>query len=344
MEIKNDPTEFHKHVLKDAKWNFDVNETTISHLLRVRHPTIKNKNYSEAFLDALFKFNLLDTPKFIEVGCGTGIFAKNFTDYLEKKGITDYNYSMIELSPPLYDAQRELLKGNNKIKNILGSALDMPYEDDSFKGAIICNEVIADLPSHSILSEDTKDVIKKYSLDVDGLPSNFHVNTGTIKFLEEIERITKKGSSAVILEYCNPDLSKQKMSYFDHEEFAPFFPHLEEVANKLGMKPTIMNLNKFLDINLDVKILSLDNFTHKEEFIRDNKGLGPFWKKGLDMPTTGYTPEMLKEELSKKEYNLTEEEIELIMRKCESYFVKLDDPRFDSKNPRWLFKVLLMRK
>lgn len=369
-EYVNDTTEFHLKKINDPNWNFNVNETTLSHLFRIPHPALNGKNYAQAFLDALLINDLIVDHNFFEVGCGTGRFARCFIDFLNKIRVEHFNYVLIDISRKLIEYQKRLFTNCNEgnIEFIVANALQLPFENNSIYGTLICNEVIADFKTVYIEEEwcenisETKKILKnnkekikinkeiiegltyieKYNLK---MPSDsFYINLGSFKFIEELERIFKPDSTAIIVEYSYNKRYPQREEYFDHIEYSIYFKHLEQVAKKLGLCVEILSLPKFLGLDTNVEILSLDNFTKKEEFIQRQLGLSFVWKKNIQLPTYGYTREILRKELNKEEYGLSRKDINNIMEQCEPYFVRICDDRFDSLKHSWKFKVLIIRK
>jgi hypothetical protein len=359
--------EFYMHALKDAQENFDVGEITFSHLLRKVHPALGNRNYSEAFLDSLYRHGLIRSNSFLEVGGGTGWFAKSFLDYLKKRSGRLYrkcHYRILDISHILSMSQKKLLK-NSRVDFINADALMLPFGDKSFKGIVISNLCIADFGVVKIKKdwlgkysraangsygrrEQTLQAlryIRKYKLDSQDLPESFFLNTGAIRFIEEIGRIALPATDAVIAEYAVQDKYPQEADFAGHREYAIYFDHLVKVAEHLGFKTHLLELEEFLGIDTTTKFLSLDNFTQKRQIISEDTGLALLRRKNISFPTLGYTRGMLLREISKQKYRLTRSEIEEVMAKCEDGFFTTADFSFDSTNPNtWKFKVLILRK
>lgn len=87
--------------------------------------------------------------EFCEMGAGTGLFAKQFLDYLKAKYPTEYAkacYTLIEKSPYHQDEQRGLLKEHEAQIKWASEAL----EEDRFSGVFFSNELVDAFPVHMV--------------------------------------------------------------------------------------------------------------------------------------------------------------------------------------------------
>ena len=95
-----DPLEdFHLHKLKNPVWNFEENEPTFSHLFRIPHPMLNNKNYGTAFFDSIRDRDILRSYNFLEIGAGLGDFAKSFISNVRGSSGNNYQYTILDLCP-----------------------------------------------------------------------------------------------------------------------------------------------------------------------------------------------------------------------------------------------------
>ena len=65
------------------------------------------------------------------------------------------------------------------------------------------------------------------------------------------------GGSAVLTEYGYLDRMPEAVSFGDHSEFTIHFGHLQQVADKLNLKPLLQNLGEMLSFDLAFPILDL---------------------------------------------------------------------------------------
>src|ERR1700733_6154513 len=70
-------TEYHRDSIGDANEQFDHQETTLSHLLRVPHPTLRGRTYGEALVDALLPKLGEGDVRVLEIGAGLGYVARD---------------------------------------------------------------------------------------------------------------------------------------------------------------------------------------------------------------------------------------------------------------------------
>jgi len=86
----------------------------------------------------------------LEIGAGTGRFAKDIQDALQKSNIKNTNYFIYEISPALQKKQKEFLQ--NSVTKIHWLD-DIP---DSFSGVVLANEVLDAIPTHCFRIEKNK--------------------------------------------------------------------------------------------------------------------------------------------------------------------------------------------
>ena len=101
-------TDYHQRTIADADAQFDHQETTLSHLLRVPHPALAGRTYGEALVDALIARDAVPAGRVrvLEIGAGLGYVARDAIARLRAAG-REVEYTIVELSPALAAAQRE---------------------------------------------------------------------------------------------------------------------------------------------------------------------------------------------------------------------------------------------
>jgi SAM-dependent methyltransferase len=247
---------------------FDRVEPTISHLFRFPHPALNHKSYGAAFCHALMEKNILtcERKNILEVGGGLGHFALEFSKELQQNKLSPA-YTILDLSANLQTAQRNLLSNNN-INFILANAQQLPFLDEAFDGIVISNEVVADFDAieYSLADwETSNDPMIKYLREHEEIKeTKILLNTGAINFVEELARVMKKGSVAVITEhgfegngriaYCGSIAAEAA-----HLEYSINFNHLALVAKQHSLEVKLVNLIDFLNFNKEVAVANLND-------------------------------------------------------------------------------------
>lgn len=88
----------------------------------------------------------LNEKMFLEIGAGSGIFAKDLLLTLEKLEYLPQNYFIFEISPALKEAQKKLLLDH--ASHLLDRIIWLDKLPAEFKGIIFANEVMDALPVH----------------------------------------------------------------------------------------------------------------------------------------------------------------------------------------------------
>jgi len=269
--------DFHRQGIEDALWEFDFVEPTINHALRFPSEALGGYEYGARFCLAALKtevvssFGAASEFSVLEVGGGTGSFARAFIDQankLEASGTgPSLSYNILELSPALARQQRELLAQH-------GFAIDH-FEQDatSFNLAgrkfdlIVANEVIADFPVakvRRVVNAGEKEkwegegarYLEKYDLDEPGAPDSFIVNSGVFDFLERAREHLLPGGAIIMSEYGSGEGYPGQAHILNHEEFSINFRHVKTCARKIGLDCRLVSLRDFLEVDDDVLMLS----------------------------------------------------------------------------------------
>ncbi|MCA9522975.1 MAG: SAM-dependent methyltransferase [Myxococcales bacterium] len=142
--------QYHVDSVSDAWRQFDIEETTLSHLFREPHPALGGKTYAARLAERLFAEGHLNdrTRSIWEIGGGTGAFALGMLrairdDYPQI--FAGLSYTILELSPELQRSQRELTaEFADRVRLVSGHAesFDFPAKDADL---VISNEMIGDL-------------------------------------------------------------------------------------------------------------------------------------------------------------------------------------------------------
>jgi SAM-dependent methyltransferase len=268
---------YHQYEISDPFRQFEQVETTVSHLYRDPHPALDGKNYGAAFADILLEAGAVRAGhKILEVGCGTGIFGREFLREVKNRMPSIYNslsYTFFDASPVLSRSQKKLNEEHGKIVTfVTGDVQTHAFPEDAFD-LVIANEMIADLPVEKFMKTDTNgnaqavealEPASRFGLDLSDAPPWFVLNTGALKFLENVRHTLKPEGRAYITEYGSPYSYAKARTITDHTEFTIHFGHLLTASHSLGFKASIQSLNEFLHFAGDLKVL--DDQTHHALF------------------------------------------------------------------------------
>jgi SAM-dependent methyltransferase len=296
------PTEYYRHEVGDADAQFDHEETTLSHLLRVPHPALRDRTYGQALVDALLANGKVPegTVRVLEIGAGLGYVAKDVIARLTENGRT-VEYTIAELAPSLAAAQQERI-GKDKATWVIGDVLDAKLPNDSFD-LILSNEMVGDLPGMQLTRDDIgippeggnadRDKIRTFSrlaadrgLNLDDAPEQFYLMTGAIELVEKIGNWLAPNGTAVITEFGDVAAWPKLSTHLDHPELSTHFGHLHQAARGAGHEAKIEFVIDLLDFDREQTGLA----TTRSHF-RALRALAS--DVGVDLPKIGYTPALL---------------------------------------------------
>ena len=144
---------YHRAQIQAADAQFDHQETTLSHLLRVPHPALAAagvpRTYGQALADALLARGAVPDGevRVLEMGAGLGYVARDLIARLTAAGRA-VAYTIVELSPALAAAQQERLAGVTGVRWQVGDVLTAPIAGPF--DLILSNEMVGDLPAHAL--------------------------------------------------------------------------------------------------------------------------------------------------------------------------------------------------
>ena len=293
----------------DSDEHFERSEKTLSYLFRYPHPALSGLSYGERLFQCLSENGCIPScGNILEVGAGLGLHTKDFLSLMKEKTPDSYRntaYINLDLAPGMLESQRRRnITVYQKHPFVQANALKTPFVNSVFD-LVIANEVIADFSVEKVSKKRAKNCsyINKYGLKIDNAAPLFLINTGAIKFMEELYRILKPGGKAVIIEYGDEYHYPIATILPDHTEYSIHFGHLVYVAEQLGFKVQYENLFKFLKFRPSVKVITGNSLILLQRLMKHlNHRLSSF----------AYTKQMLKKELSNfynKIHNLQFEKI-----------------------------------
>ena len=299
-------TEYHQFAIGDANDQFDHQETTLSHLLRVPHPALANRTYGQALVDALLARNVVPQGRVrvLEIGAGLGYVARDAIARLTSAGRT-VEYTIIELAPALAAAQRERV--GTAARWIEGDALAVAL-DDQFD-LVLCNEMVGDLPAKQLTRDDlgldpsgtgTADPAKVKAIselaaavNLDDAPVEFYLQTGAFELIARIARWLAPGGIAVVTEFGDQSAWPRLSTQLDHPELSTHFGHLRDVARGESLEAKIEFVIDVIDVDREQQGLA----TTRSHF-RALRALAT--DAGVELPKIGYTPELLEHTVAGK--------------------------------------------
>lgn len=293
-------TEYHVHDIARPDEQFDHQETTLSHLLRVPHPALGGRTYGQALIDALIARGAVPEGhvRVLEVGAGLGYVARHAIDRLREKGRT-VEYTIVELSPALAAAQRERL--GSDATWIEGDALSADAPAHAFD-LILSNEMVGDLPAKQLSRVDIgldaagtgsadRDKVRAQSpladaVNLDDAPEPFYLQTGAFELVARIGRWLAPGGTAVVTEFGDTNQYPRLSTQLDHPELSTHFGHLQQVARGESLEASVEFVIDLLELDRAQEGL----VTTRSQF-RALRALAA--DAGIDLAKIGYTRELL---------------------------------------------------
>ncbi|HEU4727473.1 MAG TPA: SAM-dependent methyltransferase [Kofleriaceae bacterium] len=315
---------YHTLEIADADAQFDHQETTLSHLLRVPHPALAGggapgaapapRTYGQALADALLARGAVPegTVRVLEIGAGLGYVAGDVIRRLQDAG-RQVRYTIVELSPALAAAQRERLAGvagpgGEAVTWVLGDVLTVAL-DGSFD-LVISNEMAGDLPARQLSRRDlglaeeggTVDPDKLRAISpaaadlgvvLDDAPEPFYLQTGALDMIQRIAAWLAPGGTAIVTEFGDVGAWPRLSSQLDHPELSTHFGHLVQAARGAGLEAGVEFVIDLLDFDRTLQGLA----TTRSHF-RALRALAA--DAGVDLAKIGYTPELLAQAVGDK--------------------------------------------
>jgi SAM-dependent methyltransferase len=303
-----DLVEYHRETIGNADSQFDHQETTLSHLLRIPHPALKDRTYGQTLVDTLLARNAIPEGRVrvLEIGAGLGYVAKDVIARLRGAG-REVQYTIVELSPALAKAQRARL--GSDATWIEGDALAVTVPDGGFD-LILSNEMVGDLHAKQLSRVDIglelagtgtadKDKVKELlgdlavGVNLDDATEPFYAQTGAWELVAKIARWLAPGGTTIVTEFGDNAKWPRLSTHLDHPELSTHFGHLLQVARNAGLEANVEFVIDLLDVDRDQKGLA----TTRSHF-RALRALAE--AAGVDLPKIGYTRELLAHTVANK--------------------------------------------
>jgi SAM-dependent methyltransferase len=307
------PRDYYATDIADANAQFDHQETTLSHLFRKPHPALADRTYGQALIDGLARRGSLAQSgpiRVLEIGAGLGYVARDAIGRLRERGL-DVQYTIVELSPALRDAQKARLAGlpvTWQDGDVL--AIDLPAGSYDL---IVANEMVGDLPARQLsradvgLTADGGDVdpaklaelgragelVKDLGIVLDDAPDPFYLLTGALELVIRIARWLAPGGTAIVTEFGEQLQWPRLSTHLDHPELSTHFGHLVQAAHARDLDPAIEFVIDLIDLDRDQQGLA----TTRSHFRALTAMLGG---DGVTIEKIGYTPALFDAALGGK--------------------------------------------
>jgi SAM-dependent methyltransferase len=311
---------YHQHEITDAQAQFDHQETTLSHLLRVPHPTLatpgdaatggrRSRTYGQALADVLLGRGAVPEGRIrvLEIGAGLGYVAHDVIERL-RDAKREVSYTIIELSSALAGAQQQRLAAHGDVTWVIGDVLDTAL--DATFDLILSNEMAGDLPARQLsrievglaaeggtVDRDKLRTISPAAADLgvvlDDAPEPFYLQTGALDMVARIARWLAPGGTAVVTEFGEVASWPRLSTQLDHPELSTHFGHLVQAARGAGLMAEVEFVIDFLDFDRTLQGLA----TTRSHF-RALRALAG--DAGIELPKIGYTPELLAQAVGDK--------------------------------------------
>lgn len=303
--------DYHRDTIADADRQFDHQETTLSHLLRIPHPALRGRTYGQALVDTMLARGLPEGRlRVLEIGAGLGYVARDAIARLREQG-REVDYTIVELAPALAAAQRERI-GADQARWVIGDVLEVDLPEAGFD-LIISNEMAGDLPAIALTRADlglapdagTVDrdklralgggaaVIADLAVNLDDAPEPFYLQRGAFELVARVSRWLAPGGRAVITEFGDTAAWPKLSSHLDHPELSTHFGQLLQTARALGHEASTEFVIDLLDFDRDQQGLA----TTRSQF-RALRALVATAE--VELEKVGYTPALLDTTLGGK--------------------------------------------
>ncbi len=271
------PEGYYRGDIDDADNQFDHEETTLSHLLRVPHPILGHRSYGEALVHALFERRAIPEGhvKILEIGGGLGFMAKAVIESLQAAGRT-VDYHIFDLAPTLATAQKERLAGL-PVTHHQGDIVADTIPESGFD-LVLSNEMIGDLlairlerknfgldgdePDDAAFEKALDDaglageLVRKFNVPIGDCPEMFYLNIGAWVMVEKLFDVMKPGATAFITEFGEMGRWPLLSTHLDHPELSIHFGQLMLVSKKVGFHTDFEFVIDFLNFRRDLEGLA----------------------------------------------------------------------------------------
>ncbi len=301
------PKAYYEHDIEDAEAQFDHEETTLSHLLRRKHPALRGRTYGAALVDAVRAQLPTGRVRVLEIGAGLGYVAEAVIGALRAGG-AEVEYTIAELSPKLKAAQQARL-GSLGVTWRDGDVLALDVPDASFDW-ILSNEMVGDLPALRLTRADlgldeasgvvdpaklaalgrAGELVQQLGIYLDDATDPLYLMTGAFELVTRIARWLAPDGLAVITEFGERAVWPKLSTHLDHPELSIHFNQLAQAAQSSGLTAKIEFVIDLLEFDREQRGLA----TTRSHFRALRAMLA---EAGVTLDKIGYTPALLADTL-----------------------------------------------
>jgi len=296
---------YHREEIDDANEQFEVQETTLSHMFRDPHPALGGRSYGEAVARSFERRGILPKRgRIVEVGGGVGFFAQRFQAALcELRPGRELSYTILDLSPALHRSQKRLeaaLGGGVRFVRADASRR-LPFAAESID-LLISNEVIGDLETVRLVQGERPEAdatgdavrvragwegVRRWGLDLHEAPTAFWLNLGALQLVEDLARVLRPGGAAWLSEFGELDAYPVESIHLDHAEFSIHFGHLLQAARAAGLEAEVVSVPAEIGLVETVRCLQATR-----TFFEALRALCA--QRGIRLEKRPYTPEEMR--------------------------------------------------
>lgn len=308
------PEGYYRNEVDDADDQFDHEETTLSHLLRVPHPILGGRTYGQALVDRLLEYKAIPEGeiKVLEIGGGLGFMAKAVIEALQAAG-RKVDYHIFDLAPTLAAAQKDRLAGL-PVTYYAGDVVADVIPASGFD-LVLSNEMIGDLlavrldrapfgldadePDDAVFEKALDDageageLLRKYNIPIGDAPDPFYLNIGAWRMVEKLFDIMKPGATAWVTEFGEMGRWPLLSTHLDHPELSIHWGQMMLVSKQVGFHADFEFVIDFMDFNRN-----LEGLATTRSYFRALSALCE--EHGVKIEKIGYTREMFAQLLAGK--------------------------------------------
>jgi len=247
---------YYQSNIQNAEWNFDWLEPTVCHSFRRKTAALGDQTYGERFCDSVLRILPRDSSlgelRVLEIGAGTGIFARDFFHRATEKLEIPIAYTIVDCSPALLESQRETLGSRiPAVRFIRQDARALSIPGETFD-VIVCNEVVADLPA----VRDPTDGSWCFA--------------ALLAFLDRVVAHLADAGIAFISEYGDRDQCPRLAEHLNHTEVGIDFGSVMSHCVQHRIPARIEELSRFLNIRGQAEMLCAQQEHHHclNQFLR----------------------------------------------------------------------------
>ena len=231
---------YHQAHLDDADTQFDEKETTLSHLFREPHSSLKGRTFGAALAAGLLDRGALKAAagraaRLFEVGGGLGFVGAALKGALSTAA-KDLRTAHLDLSPALQRAQR-----GRGLPAVRGDARQLPVRPGSID-LVVANEMAGDLGT----APD--------GANPEGVPRM--VNTGALQLVREAAAALAPGGLLYVSEFGELTADPVRGDHLDHDEWSIRFVDLQDQAKRCGLDAKVVSLPELLGLDGDALALT----------------------------------------------------------------------------------------